>query len=71
MPCSNYLGGTGVTPRDYIAGLIVSLMPVVMLEAGIMHNATDSQLLTDPASVKAQAKPLIAALAEGPSHVEH
>lgn len=63
MPRSNYLGGgTGITPRSDIAGLNLSQVPAVMLEAGNMHNSPDARLLTDPAFVEAEAKALVAAL---------
>lgn len=49
-PRSTYLGkGTGITPRDDIAGLNLSTVPAVMLEAGNMRNTTEARLLTSAA----------------------
>ncbi|WP_068427294.1 N-acetylmuramoyl-L-alanine amidase [Piscicoccus intestinalis] len=46
MPRSNYLGGgTAITPRADIAGLNLSRVPAVMLEAGNMRSAADLRLL--------------------------
>lgn len=46
MPRSNYLGGgTAITPRADIAGLNLSRVPAVMLEAGHMRSAADLRLL--------------------------
>lgn len=65
MPRSTYLGGgTAITPRDDIAGLNLSRVPAVMLEAGNLHHPSDAQLLTDPAFVRTQARALVAALKE-------
>ena len=47
LPRSTYLGrGTGITPRGDIAGLNLSRVPAVMLEAGNMRNATEARLLS-------------------------
>lgn len=63
MPRSTYLGGgTAITPRDDIAGLNLSRVPAVMLEAGNLQHPSDAQLLTDPAFVRTQARALVAAL---------
>lgn len=63
MPRSNYLGGgTATTPRDDIAGLNLSRVPAVMLEAGNLRNATDAAKLTDPAFVQTQAAAIRRAL---------
>lgn len=63
MPRSTYLGGgTAITPRDDIAGLNLSRVPAVMLEAGNLHHPSDAQLLTDPAFVRTQARALVTAL---------
>lgn len=46
MPRSNYLGGgTAITPRADIAGLNLSRVPAVILEAGNMRSAADLRLL--------------------------
>jgi len=47
MPRSTYIGGgTALSPRSDIAGLNLSKVPGVMLEAGNMRNAKDAALLT-------------------------
>lgn len=48
LPRSTYLGkGTGITPRPDIAGLNLSRVPAVMLEAGNMRNAAEARLLSN------------------------
>ncbi len=62
MPRSTYIGrGTALSPRTDIAGLNLSKIPAVMLEAGNMRNKADARLLT---SASWQAK-LAHALADG------
>ncbi len=52
MPRSTYTGGgQAITARDDIAGLNLSAVPAVMLEAGNMHHPLDADLLADPAFV--------------------
>ncbi len=47
MPRSTYIGkGTALSPRSDIAGLNLSKIPAVMLEAGNMRNKADVKLLT-------------------------
>jgi N-acetylmuramoyl-L-alanine amidase len=47
MPRSTYIGGgTALSPRTDIAGLNLSKIPAVMLEAGNMRNKSDAKLLT-------------------------
>jgi N-acetylmuramoyl-L-alanine amidase len=47
MPRSTYIGrGTALSPRTDIAGLNLSKVPAVMLEAGNMRNKADARLLT-------------------------
>ncbi len=59
MPRSNYLGGgTAITPRADIAGLNLSRVPAVMLEAGNMRNAADLRLLRSRSFHTRQAKAL-------------
>lgn len=59
MPRSTYLGGgTAITPRRDIAGLNLSKVPAVMLEAGNMRNSRDARLLRDPAFQTKQARAL-------------
>lgn len=49
-PRSTYLGaGTAITPRGDIAGMNLSRVPAVMLEAGNMRNAAEAALLRSPA----------------------
>ena len=62
LPRSTYLGaGTAITPRRDIAGLNLSKVPGVMLEAGNMRNATDAALLRSPAFRAKEAAGLAAA----------
>lgn len=59
MPRSNYLGGgTAITPRADIAGLNLSRVPAVMLEAGNMRSAADLRLLRSRSFHTRQAKAL-------------
>lgn len=62
MPRSTYLGGgSAITPRRDIAGLNLSRVPAVMLEAGNMRNARDARLLRDPSFQTRQARALATA----------
>ena len=62
MPRSTYIGkGTALSFRSDIAGLNLSKVPAVMLEAGNLRNTRDARLLT---SVSGRQK-LAAALAAG------
>ena len=59
MPRSNYLGGgTAITPRADIAGLNLSRVPAVMLEAGNMRSAADLRLLSSRSFHTRQANAL-------------
>lgn len=50
MPRSTYIGkGTALSSRSDIAGLNLSRVPAVMLEAGNMRNKADAKLLTSSA----------------------
>lgn len=50
MPRSTYIGrGTALSTRSDIAGLDLSKVPAVMLEAGNMRNKADAKLLTSAA----------------------
>ena len=49
MPRSTYIGGgTALSPRTDIAGLNLSRIPAVMLEAGNLRHPKDAALLTTP-----------------------
>lgn len=62
MPRSTYTGrGTALSPRTDIAGLNLSKVPAVMLEAGNMHHPRDAALLS---SAEFRAR-LARALADG------
>lgn len=62
MPRSTYIGrGTALSPRSDIAGLNLSRLPAVMLEAGNMRNRADAKLLGSASFRQKLAK----ALADG------
>ena len=62
-PRSSYLGGgTGITPRQDIAGLNLSRVPGVMLEAGNMRNSAEARLLSSQAFHATQARALATAV---------
>lgn len=62
MPRSTYIGqGTALSPRADIAGLNLSKIPGVMLEAGNMHHPKDAALLSSSVFRSRLAK----ALADG------
>jgi N-acetylmuramoyl-L-alanine amidase len=46
MPTSTYDGRRGLTHRDNLAGLNLTKVPLVLIEAGNMRNATDAHLMT-------------------------
>jgi N-acetylmuramoyl-L-alanine amidase len=46
MPTSTYDGRRGLTHRDNLAGLNLTKVPLVLIEAGNMRNATDARLMT-------------------------
>ena len=48
-PYSNYDGVNGLQPRDDLAGLNLTTVPKVLIEAANMRNATDAALVSDPA----------------------
>jgi N-acetylmuramoyl-L-alanine amidase len=48
MPLSTYDGVNGIAPRDNLAGLNLSTVPMVLIECGNMRNATDAALLVSP-----------------------
>ncbi len=49
MPISTYLGSHGIQPRSDLAGLNLSAIPKVFIEAGNMRNAADATLMQSPA----------------------
>lgn len=60
LPRSTYLGkGTGITPRPDIAGLNLSRVPAVMLEAGNMRHATEARLLSHAAFQSREADAVV------------
>lgn len=48
MPLSTYDGKDGIKPRDDLAGLNLSTVPVVLIECGNMSNKRDAALLVSP-----------------------
>jgi len=46
MPVSTYDGVNGITHRDDLAGLNLTMVPEVLIECGNMRNAADAALLT-------------------------
>ena len=63
MPVSNYYGRNGYIKRDDLAGLNLTTMPKVLVEAGNMHNAADAALLVRPGVQRSIAAGLAAAIA--------
>jgi len=49
MPYANYIGSDGLSRRNDLGGLNLSVVPKVFIECGNMRNATDAALLTSPA----------------------
>jgi N-acetylmuramoyl-L-alanine amidase len=62
MPVSNYDGTDGIQPRNNLAGLNLTQVPMVLVEVGNMRNSTDAQLETSPAFQQAVAKAILAAI---------
>jgi len=62
MPVSNYDGVNGIQPRDNLAGLNLTQVPMVLIEVGNMRNGTDAALETSPAFQQEVAKALCAAM---------
>jgi N-acetylmuramoyl-L-alanine amidase len=46
MPLSTYDGVDGLQPRDNLAGLNLTTVPIVLIECGNMRNSVDAALLT-------------------------
>jgi len=62
MPVSNYDGKNGISYRDDLAGLNLTRVPKLLIEAGNMKNATDARLLTSPAFQQQVARALLNAI---------
>ncbi len=64
LPPSTYAGGAagGISVRPDIAGLNLSQVPAVMLEAGNMRHPRDGRLLADPRFRQREANALLAAV---------
>jgi N-acetylmuramoyl-L-alanine amidase len=60
---SDYYGRDGYISRDDLAGLNLTTMPKVLLEAGNMNNDADAALLVSPGIQRAVAAALTAAIA--------
>jgi len=46
LSSSNHLGSNGLWPRGDLAGLNLSMIPTVMIEAGNMRNSSDAALMS-------------------------
>ncbi|MEP9384010.1 N-acetylmuramoyl-L-alanine amidase [Nocardioides cheoyonin] len=64
MPTSTYDGVDGLTTRDDLAGLNLTTVPQVLLEAGNMRNAEDAAMLTSDAFQRKAAHQIAAAMTE-------
>jgi N-acetylmuramoyl-L-alanine amidase len=62
MPVSTYDGVDGLRPRDDLAGLNLSTVPVVLIETGNMRNATDAALLVTKSFQRLAARALAGAI---------
>jgi len=62
MPVSNYDGTGGIQPRNNLAGLNLTRVPMVLVEVGNMRNSTDAQLEASPAFQQAVAQAILAAI---------
>ncbi|MCW2949742.1 MAG: N-acetylmuramoyl-L-alanine amidase [Thermoleophilia bacterium] len=62
MPVSTYIGADGLDVRTDLAGLTLSTVPKIMLEAGNLRNAADARLLTSSAERERCAAAIVAAL---------
>lgn len=62
MPVSNYDGKNGTKLRDDLAGLNLTTVPKVLIEAGNMKNPADARLLTSPAFQQQVAAALLRAI---------
>ena len=62
MRYATYVGRDGLSMRGDLAGLNLSDVPKVFLEAGNMRNASDARLLRDPAFRQREANALARAI---------
>jgi N-acetylmuramoyl-L-alanine amidase len=62
MPESDYYGHDGLILRDDLAGLNLTTVPKVLVEAGNMQNPEDATLLTSPSFQRRLARALTAAI---------
>jgi N-acetylmuramoyl-L-alanine amidase len=62
MPVSNYDGKDGITERPDLAGLNLTTVPKVLIEAGNMKNATDARMETSAAFQQQVAAALLQAI---------
>ncbi|HET9077643.1 MAG TPA: N-acetylmuramoyl-L-alanine amidase [Acidimicrobiales bacterium] len=63
-PVSSYDGVNGLQPRSDLAGLNLTTVPKVLIEAANMRNSADAARLTDPAWRQAAAGGLARALSQ-------
>lgn len=64
MPTSSYDGVNGITFRDNLAGLNLTMVPEVLIECGNMRNAADAALLTTTSFQERLALALASAIRE-------
>jgi N-acetylmuramoyl-L-alanine amidase len=62
MPVSNYDGKDGTKLRDDLAGLNLTTVPKILIEAGNMKNPVDAQMLTSAAFQQQVAAVLLRAI---------
>jgi N-acetylmuramoyl-L-alanine amidase len=62
LPISNYDGVDGIQPRDNLAGLNLTQVPMALIEVGNMRNATDAALQITPAFQQEVARAILAAI---------
>jgi N-acetylmuramoyl-L-alanine amidase len=62
LPISNYDGVDGIQPRDNLAGLNLTRVPMALIEVGNMRNALDAALQITPAFQQEVARAILAAI---------
>jgi N-acetylmuramoyl-L-alanine amidase len=62
MPVSNYDGKDGTKLRDDLAGLNLTTVPKILIEAGNMKNPADAAMLTSAAFQQQVAAVLLRAI---------